>query len=222
MSEPGTSVSHPRLAPRRASARSTTWWGKAWVRAVEESAYSDRELTRARSLARDGRVGSITVGSGAYVASVEDASGLWGVSGSVPVLDPDLAEAFVEVVAAESGRVAALLSGDLPHRVVEDAEEAGVELLPFGGELGSACTCAGWVDPCVHALAVAYQLAWLIDADPFVLLLLRGLAREELLARLHARDDHTEELDVGLEAALRAARVLEALERDAAPAEHLF
>ena len=27
-------------------------------------------------------------------------------------------------------------------------EEAGVELLPFGGELGSACTCERWLDPC--------------------------------------------------------------------------
>ena len=47
-------------------------------------------------------------------------------------------------------------------------EEAGVELLPYGGELGSACSCDAWLDPCPHALAVLTQLAWLIQVDPFV------------------------------------------------------
>ena len=112
----------------------------------------------------------------------------WTVVGAVPVLDGAGAEAFVETVAAESGRVAALLAGDLPHALVEHAEEAGVELLPYGGELGATCTCEAWTDPCPHALAVLLQLGQLLDEDPFVLLHLRGLPREELLARLHALD----------------------------------
>ena len=105
----------------------------------------------------------------------------------MPVLDPRAGDALVETVAAEAGRVAALLAGDLPHTLVEHAEEAGVELLPYGSELGSTCTCEAWTDPCPHALAVMYQLAWLVEADPFVLLHLRGLARDDLLARLHDR-----------------------------------
>ena len=127
-------------------------------------------------------------------------------------------EALVETVAAEAGRVAALLAGDLPHTLVEHAEEAGVELLPYGGELGSTCTCEAWADPCPHALAVMYQLAWLVEADPFVLLHLRGLARDELLARLHERagpprptPDDDPDLDVAVDAALtRPLRAAEA------------
>ena len=37
-------VLHARLAPRRSAVRATTWWGKAWVRAVEEAAYAESEL----------------------------------------------------------------------------------------------------------------------------------------------------------------------------------
>jgi uncharacterized Zn finger protein len=99
--------------------------------------------------------------------------------------------------------------------MVEHAEEAGVELLPYGGELGSTCTCQAWTDPCPHALAVMYQLAWLIDADPFVLLHLRGLARDDLLARLHDRaetappaDPDDPDVDIAADAALRAAALL--------------
>ncbi|MGY2701312.1 MULTISPECIES: SWIM zinc finger family protein [unclassified Nocardioides] len=209
-----SSVLHARVPPRRAAARAGTWWGKAWVRAVEEAAYAESDLRAARTLARGGHVGQIATEPGRYVAAVEDGTGLWTVEGTIPVLDPRDVDALVEAVAAESGRVAALLAGDLPHTLVEHAEEAGVELLPYGGELGSTCTCDHWADPCTHALAVLQQLAWLVEADPFVLLQLRGLARDDLLARLHARsepdedDDEGPDLDAAVEAALYAARLL--------------
>lgn len=222
-----TQVTHPRLAPRRGAARASTWWGRAWVRAVEEAAYSDPELRAGRALARAGRVGSLTVGPGSVVAAVEDGEELQTVELTLPVLDAVSRETVVELVAAESGRIAALLGGELPHGLLEDSEEAGVELLPYGGELGASCTCAAWVDPCPHALAVASQVAWLLDADPLVLLALRGLPREDLLARLHARGGETEvgsdDEETGLDAALRAARVLELLDGpDPEALDHLF
>jgi uncharacterized Zn finger protein len=206
-------VLHPRVGPRRGGARATTWWGKAWVRAVEEASYADADLAAARSLARGGHVGQIATEPGRYVASVDDPRGLWTVEGSLPVFDPAGLAALVETVAAVSGRVAALVAGELPHDLVEQADDSGAELLPNGFELGSTCGCDHWTDPCVHALAVLYQLAWLVDADPFVLFQLRGLPRDQLLARLHARTVVIEDVDVDLdqavEAALYAARILD-------------
>jgi uncharacterized Zn finger protein len=208
-----TTVVHPRTPPRRGAARATRWWAKAWVRAVEEASYSSTDMGAARVISRSGRIGQISVEPGRFVAAVEDEHGLWAVLGTVPELDSRASETLVEIVAAEAGRVAALLAGELPHTLVEHAEEAGVELLPYGGELGSTCTCEAWTDPCPHALAVMYQLAWLIDDDPFVLLHLRGLARDDLLARLHERTEapaqpEDPDVDVALDAALRAAALL--------------
>lgn len=224
-------ISHPPLASRRGAARATTWWGKAWVRAVEEAAYADAELRVGRALSRQAAVGGISLGRGRLVAAVADSQGLWTVDCHVPVFDAPAIEALVEVVAAETGRVAALLGGDLPHTLVEHADEAGVELLPFGGELEASCTCAAWVDPCPHALAVLYQTAWLLDETPLLLLHLRGLAREELLSRLHARaplEDRVDSgeldaasLDAALDAARRAAQLLELVERHE-PFDHLL
>lgn len=219
-------ISHPPLAARRGAARATTWWGKAWVRAVEESAYADDELRAARVLARQGAVGGISLGRGRLVAAVADAQGLWSVQVALPVVDAQGCEALVEVVAAEVGRVGALLADDLPHTLLEHADEAGVELLPFGGELESSCTCAAWVDPCPHALAVLYQAAWLLDRTPLLLLHLRGLPREQLLARLHAlsrrpavgdgaTDSEEAVVDVALDAAERAALLLTRLDSGA-------
>ena len=216
-----TTVVHPRTPARRGAARATRWWAKAWVRAVEEASYSSGDLAAARAISRSGRIGQISVRPGEFVAAVEDEHGLWAVQGTVPVLDSAAGEALVEAVAAEAGRVAALLAGELPHTLVEHAEEAGVELLPYGGELGSTCTCDAWTDPCPHALAVMYHLAWLVEDDPFVLLHLRGLARDDLLARLHERTvteaaapDEDPDLDVAVDAALRAAALLAELETE--------
>jgi uncharacterized Zn finger protein len=232
---------HPRVPPRRSNARASAWWGKAWVRAVEEAAYTERDLAAARTLSRSGRIGGISLDeAGGFVAAVEDRDGLWTASGSVPVLDGQACDTLVEIVAAENGRIAALMAGDLPHLLVEHAEEAGVELLPYGGELASGCSCPAWVDPCVHALGVLYQLTWLLEADPFVLLRLRGLTRDDLLARLHARANArakaggsgdgagtdagpgAEDVETALDAALRAARLLDLLDDPDRPVDHLF
>ena len=203
--------------PRRGGVRVTGWWAKAWLRAVEETAYGERELRGGRGLARTGAVGGVIVDAGSFAAAVEDAKGMWTVSGTLPVLDTASVAALVEAVAATPARIAALLAGELSHELVEHAEELGVELLPFGGELGSVCSCEAWVDPCVHALAVMTQLGWLLDRDPFVLLQLRGVGREDLLARLHAftpapslpGESAIDDLDVAFDAALRAARLLD-------------
>lgn len=184
-------------------------------RAVEESAYTTRDLRAGRAMARAGAVGGITISPGGAVAAVTEGDDAHSVTITVPTLDDDSLAMLVEVIASGVGHIAALMSGQLPHPFVEAVEEAGVELLPYGGELGSACSCDAWLDPCPHALAVLTQVAWLVQDDPFVLTHLRGLPREELMARLHSRqetdavnDDADPDLDTALEAALRAARLL--------------
>lgn len=199
-----TAVTHPRLAARRGG-QARTWWGKAWLRGVEEAAYGESDLRRGRQLARSAAVGGITVDAGRLLAAVVEGEEAWTTTVEVPVLDEAGVAALIEVVAAEAGRIAALVVGDLPHTLVEHAEESGVELLPYGGELDARCNCEHWVAPCPHALALLTQCGWLIDADPFVLLSVRGLAREDLLARLHATTAPAAEGDPELEADLDTA-----------------
>lgn len=235
-----SAVTHARVATSRGG-RSTGWWSKAWLRAVEEAAYGEADLRRGRALARGGKVGAVTVAGGTFVAAVEEGDDALTVSGTVETWDEAASDMLVEIVAAQSGRVTALLAGELPLSLVEDAEEAGVELVPYAGELGATCSCRPWLDPCPHALAVMTVLGHLLDRDPLVLFHLRGLDREQLLARLHARtaepaggreatehggvapgSDEEQDLDVGLDAVLRAKRLLELVARGDAATEHLF
>lgn len=176
----------PRLTRvRGAAARSTTWWGRAFVRSFEELSVGTPDLVDARALARSGRLGAIMVIE-AMASSVVDLTIDAAVLAQIRVRRLDAASwaTFAEETARESGFAAALESENLPVDLVEHADEAGVELLPGTDDIDTACECDAWTQPCAHVLALLYQLAWQIDRDPYVLFLLRGRTREALLAEV--------------------------------------
>lgn len=202
-----------RLGRRRgAVARSSTWWGRALVRSFEEAVVDPRELPPARALARSGRLGAIVVLPGMASALVDDGAATPQLR--VARLDEREWAGFADELLREAGHLAALESGRLPDELVEACDELGVELVPGADDLETACSCESWAQPCVHALALGYQLAWHLDADPYVLLLLRGRTREQLVATALTEA----EPDPRTELAARAAALLELAER--APAGH--
>ena len=107
--------------PAAATSRAATWWGRAWVRAVEEAAYADADLhAGAGALAQRRASAAITVDRGPSWRPVDDRADVWSVGAHRARCSTRSAGgAFVEVVAAESGHLAALLAGELPHRLVE-------------------------------------------------------------------------------------------------------
>ena len=93
----------------------------------------------------------------------------------------------LEAIAAQLGHAAALLDGELPPEIADDAAGAGLDLLPGGGEVGPRCDCPDDADPCKHSAAACYLIADALDADPFALFLLRGRTRDQVLAGIRAR-----------------------------------
>lgn len=215
----------PRLrAVRGAPARSTTWWGTAFVRSVEESAYDAADLHAGRSLARSGRLGAIMVLTSMASVVVDSAGGSpdqGRMMAQVKVEPLTDWPAFVDEAAREAGFVAALESGQLPAELVEHADEAGAELLPASADLETACECASWTQPCAHAMALLYQLAWQIDRDPYVLMLLRGRTREWFVEEVAGRQDvaTASTREPATRDSMRRARQVLALS-DAAPSGH--
>lgn len=208
----------PRSPRRRgAVARSDTWWGRAFVRSFEELALDVGDLVAARSLARSGRFGAIVVLE-AMASAVVDPGSEQPLMSQLKVQRLETRDwtAFAREAARENGFTAELEQGRLPVDLVEHADEAGVEVLPDTADLDSACECDSWAQPCVHALALLYLLAWHVDRDPYVLLLLRGRTREALLAEVHAlaAGEETPGAAERDDARLRAAQVL-ALAQDA-------
>ncbi|MFI5980516.1 SWF or SNF family helicase [Streptomyces sp. NPDC051555] len=164
-----------------------TWWGRAWLRALEDSALDGEQLRQGRRLARSGAVGAVSVRPGRLTAVVRDRD---GTAHRTDLLLQEFGEAdwgrVLDLAAAESGHIAALLEREVPPELAEDAAAAGVELLPGIGGLDPDCDCGEW-DHCPHTAALAYQVARLLDQDPFVLLLLRGRGERAVLDALERR-----------------------------------
>lgn len=164
-----------------------SWWGRAWLKALEDTALDGRQLKKGRKLAREGRLGAVSVRPGRVTAMVQDRdSTTYRADVLLQELSGEGWDQFLDMAVDRAGHVAALLDRDMPPHLVEDAAEAGVDLLPGIGDLDPECTCDAW-DHCPHTAALAYQVARLLDQDPFVLLLLRGRGERQLLDDLQVR-----------------------------------
>ncbi|WP_406279270.1 SWIM zinc finger family protein [Embleya sp. NBC_00896] len=205
----GPARGFPALAPRKSrGAKGQTWWGRAWTDALEDTALDGRQLRKGRAYANTGRVGPITVGPGRIAAPVYDADGTqYETVVFVEEFDDAQWDRFLDQVAAKAGHIAALLDRDMPQDLVAAAEDADVRLLPGIGDLEPECGCPGWELPCRHAAALCYQVAWLLDRDPFVLLLMRGRDERAFLDLLRDRGVRAPEPSSGVDArtAYRAA-----------------
>jgi uncharacterized Zn finger protein len=166
-----------------------TWWGRAWLEALEQRARLDPDrLPRGREYARSGAVGELTLAPGEARARVRGRkTEPYQVRIRVRRFADDEWDRVLEAIAARLGHAAALLDGELPPEIVDDAAGAGLDLLPGGGEVGPRCDCPDDADPCKHSAAACYLIADALDADPFALFLLRGRTRDQVLAGIRAR-----------------------------------
>ncbi|MBI2360848.1 MAG: SWIM zinc finger family protein, partial [Deltaproteobacteria bacterium] len=80
---------------------------------------------------------------------------------------------------------AKLLAGEMPQDIERAFKDAGVSLFPEKlKELDTDCSCTDWSNPCKHIAAVYYLLGEEFDRDPFLILKLRGMNREEIIGLL--------------------------------------
>jgi SWIM zinc finger len=172
-----------------AGAFGLTWWGKAWLDTLEQRGRLDpNRLPRGRDYARSGAVGELTLAPGEARAQVQGRlTEPYEVRIRVRQFTDDEWDRVLTAISAQLGHAAALLDGELPPEIVDDVASAGLDLLPAGGELGPRCSCPDDADPCKHSAACCYLVTDALDADPFVLLLLRGRTRDQVLAGVRAR-----------------------------------
>lgn len=179
------------LPPAHGRGFALTWWGQAWLKALEETALDLSQLKAGRRLARAGAVGAVSVRPGRITALVR---GRDRTAHRADVLLEELTgdqwDRFLDMAVERAGHVAALLDREMPPHLVEDAAATGIELLPGMGDLEPQCGCEAW-DHCAHTAALCYQVARLLDQDPFVLLLMRGRGERGLLNDLQARSTAT-------------------------------
>jgi uncharacterized Zn finger protein len=184
--------SRPRAAKGGIKAQSKrgqfgeSWWARRWI-AVLESFNIGARLGRGRSYARSGQVLSIDVARGEVTAHVQGSRPKpYGVTIRVQELSDKDWGKVVQALAGQALFAAKLLAGEMPQDVETVFDEAGLSLFPQKrGDLKTSCSCPDDSNPCKHIAAVYYLLGEEFDRDPFLLFRLRGLDREQLIARLN-------------------------------------
>jgi len=153
-------------------------WSERWSERLESLGYHLSRKPGRRSLSLEvdtGRVRARFKGRSPAEATLE-----------FELLSPAGRTKLVEELGKKARYAAGLLAGRLPEEVEIAFAVAGRALLPSPDEPRATCTCVE-PPPCHHILLVLEELGRRLDDDPFLLLALRGLSREELLGELRAK-----------------------------------
>ena len=142
-------------------------------------------LEKGRALVAEGALAALSVKPGVVDAEVRDRGrSLLAVRLRVRPLNERVFDGALKAFAERARTAAELLSGSLPEEADSVFAAAGGALLPVSAnEVSVTCPCADGPG-CRHAAAVHVALAERFDRDPFLLLLLRGKGRDEILSRL--------------------------------------
>lgn len=164
-------------------------WGQAWLDAMaqEGRGYAER-LGRGPYYVSRGAVRGLELNPGRVSATfLHGRQRSQRVSMDVAMLPEEQWETMVHTLAGELRFTAAIADGDLPAEAVPLLEAAGVDLVPARDEVSETCNCTeSGGDPCRHLSAVHHAIARDLDADPFLLLRLRGRDVRSLRAALRA------------------------------------
>lgn len=161
-----------------------TWWGNAWVKAMERIDYNTNRLPRGRRYANNGSVRDIQIQDGEVHAIVQG-SRPKPYRVRIKLNEFRVAEAKrIKAIIADNIAVATELSlGRLPESMLDLLEKGGIHLLPHSwNEISASCSCPDWANPCKHLAAVYYIIGNEIDKNPFILFNLKGMATEDLCA----------------------------------------
>ena len=158
-------------------------WGDRWL--ASASGAGRARLEKGRALVAEGGLTALAVKPGLVEAEVRDRGRSFvSVKLKVRPLNEKVFDGALKAFAERARTAADLLSGTLPEEADAVFAAAGGALLPASAnEVSVTCPC-GEAVPCRHAAAVHVGLAERFDRDPFLVLLLRGKGRDEVLARL--------------------------------------
>jgi len=182
----------PRTSPRKVKGGVTlaggrgvmarSWWSRRWIEVLESFGWANR-LARGRSYARKGQALELRLSTDGVEARVQGSRPQpYRVTIRLKALPPAVWRKVAAALREDAGLVARLLAGEVPEEMERVFKNAGASLLPkSSSDLKTDCSCPDTANPCKHIAAVHYLLAERFDQDPFLIFLLRGKKREEVL-----------------------------------------
>lgn len=158
------------MSPRRLPPPASTPVTRAWLRVVTADT-AGRSSARGRRLESEGAVTGLRISRGVVTGDVAGSQPM-PFAASIRVDSPDVydLDRIEESLRAAPGGVVVLAAGGVPERLL-------AILFPDGGvRLTYACSCPDPVEPCAHAVALAYATARHLATRPADLASLRGIS----------------------------------------------
>jgi len=164
-----------------------SWWAQRWIGVLESFGWDNR-LARGRSYARSGQVLNIDIEKGRVKSKVQGSrSKPYNITIGLPALTEKQWDKAIEAMAGQAIFAAKLLAGEMPQDIEDAFKAAGVPLFPKSAEdIDAECSCPDFANPCKHIAAVYYLLGEQFDEDPFLLFVLRGRTKDEIIESLRA------------------------------------
>lgn len=161
-----------------------SWWGQKWVEALENIDRDTNRLPRGRKYAKDGAVIEIIIQKNFSIsAKVQGTrSTPYKEKITLPFFTEEEKDKIKKVLNERLDLSAMLISGHLPHELVDITQKMGINLFPKSWkDIDAYCSCPDWANPCKHLAAVYYIIAEELDKDPFLIFEMHGVKKKELI-----------------------------------------
>ncbi|MBD3192591.1 MAG: hypothetical protein GF308_18265 [Candidatus Heimdallarchaeota archaeon] len=167
-----------------------SWWAEKWLTIIEFFELDDR-LAQGRTYARKGQIKALTVQKGGIIAKVQGTKFKpYTVKIELKTFSEKEWEQIITKLSSQTAIVCKLLSCIITKKIEEIVKTNNLSLFPqIDNDLKAACSCPDWANPCKHTAAVFYQVADLLDDDPFLLFRLRGKTKRELFEIIYQTRD---------------------------------
>ncbi len=171
------------IAPVRIVGRTIvkSFWGKSWCTNLERYSDYENRLPRGRTYVRNGSVVDLQIARGTVAAMVAG-SALYKIKIGIAPVTAVRWKAICRDCAGTVDSLVELLQGRLAKGVMDRVCRKGDGLFPSPKEIKLSCSCPDWADMCKHVAAALYGVGAMLDEQPQLLFVLRGVDENELLA----------------------------------------
>ena len=164
-----------------------SWRAKQWTECLVKLIPTLPELLpQAMPYVRARFVNNVCIAAGRLEATVIDQI----TSITLRPFTPGQWRSVIQALSERAIFTTSLLNGELPEGIIDIFKQASLSLFPSKlKEFSFSCDCGAEM-PCEHVCALLITFASALEEDPFNILTLRGMSREDLLSELRgARSD---------------------------------
>ncbi len=159
------------------------WYSQLWINNIERSSDKAR-MSRARSYIRKGQVTDINIKFGMIEAKVQGSRvGKYSITIKFTQLNKKNTKLFINSIKKIPEQVNKLIAGEISDELEDIFLDYGI--IPKSlRNLRYNCSCPDYGNPCKHVGSILYVITEMIDDNPVLLFVMKGIDMQDILSEL--------------------------------------